>query len=118
MKDFEWNECNAKSFLIIQTDYTKTEPAESDLQHLTEKALSFGSLVLDFLSKDAKPMSSLFGSSDAFSGRFMPGLGGFKFERREGAEGGGDRGVIDWLARLIGVQGKTLGVSCRKNQIH
>ena len=39
-----------------------------------------------------------------------------RLDRREGeGGGGGDRGVIDWLARLIGVQGKTLGVNISKN---
>ncbi len=70
--------------------------------------MDFGSLVVNFFKDE---IQSPTGESRGGRGILSDMAHSFKFQRREGEGGGGeDRGVIDWLARLIGVQGKTLGV--------
>lgn len=75
-----------------------------DLVILREKALDFGSLVVNFLSQEVLRPQTETGKSRGARGILSDLANNFKLERKEGEGGGGgeggDRGVIDWLARL------------------
>jgi len=96
-----------------------------DLPSLQEKTLSLGKLVLEFLRQEVLPRlpGELSGSMGSVRSqeRSLPFAETFaslfsKPVKRQGNENDGG-GVINrnqaigWLARLIGVDGKTLGVS-------
>lgn len=85
-----------------------------DLAILRKQALEFGSLVVNFISNEMLPSQTQTAGESRGARGFLSDLkNNLKLERQEegpDGEGGHHRGVIDWLARLIGVQGKTLGV--------
>lgn len=85
-----------------------------DLVAIRKKALNFGKLVLNFLAKQVlAPVEDLSENGPREARGFFSSPFRQPQERQEGGGGeseGNRNRVIDWVARLIGVQGKTLGV--------
>ncbi|XP_021948037.1 uncharacterized protein LOC110845828 isoform X1 [Folsomia candida] len=112
----------SRTYESDNNNFADGRDSKVDLVILREKALDFGSLVVNFLSQEVLRPQTETGKSRGARGILSDLANNFKLERKEGEGGGGgeggDRGVIDWLARLIGVQGKTLGEFLREYQVH
>ncbi|CAL8126434.1 unnamed protein product [Orchesella dallaii] len=95
---------------------------EGDLRSIKQTVMNFATTVMNHFLLQRSSSSSIDRTEKSIrNGRvaYLENLG----NRQDGPNVGkpereAERGVIDWLARLIGVQGKTLGEFLREYQVH
>lgn len=113
-----------------------TDLPMAEFKGIRETMLKFATSALNrFISQWTKPTSHTSGpnfqqlsSMDSYDYDFPPPRNSRavyldNLDRQDGPNVGkperhAQRGVVDWLARLIGVQGKTLGEFLREYQVH